>query len=127
MTQLARPEMVEAVQRFAGKCAALGTGDAAARDGAGAWQGRLALSPRTCSADPEDQAGRGAFMWPADARLWDELSKPGAGRADGAHYPRVEVLLSNLAGHLQSGNAILLKASNSVGLGRIMGRFVKHG
>ncbi|UFS65716.1 CapA family protein [Paracoccus denitrificans] len=64
---------------------------------------------------------------PLMQELWDELSKSGAGRVDGAHYPRVEVLLSNLAGHLRSGDTVLLKASNSVGLGRIMGRFVKHG
>ncbi|MBB4630107.1 hypothetical protein SAMN04244581_05069 [Paracoccus denitrificans] len=52
---------------------------------------------------------------------------PGQGGSMARIIPGVEVLLSNLAGHLRSGDTVLLKASNSVGLGRIMGRFVKHG
>lgn len=62
---------------------------------------------------------------PLMRELWDELSKSGAEPLYGVHYPRVEDLLSNLSSHLQSGDTVLLKASNSVGFGRIMDRFLK--
>lgn len=64
---------------------------------------------------------------PLMRELWDELSKSGAEPLYGVHYPRVEDLLSNLSSHLQSGDTVLLKASNSIGFGRIMDRFAKHG
>lgn len=90
---LAQPVAAEAVQKFAGKCAALGTRMEIGED----RRGHLELTPPDRSAGPSrSQAG------PVARRIPPPLGKPrpewladDAGRVDGAHYPRVEVLLSN--------------------------------
>lgn len=52
--------------------------------------------------------------------LWDELTEFGAGRLDGEYYLNVDALLADIVSHLQSGDTLLLKASNSIGFRRVL-------
>ena len=57
---------------------------------------------------------------PLMAELWDALSGIATPKIAGSHYPSVTELLTDITDHLQSGDRVLIKASNSIGLSRVV-------
>ena len=62
------------------------------------------------------ELGQHALM----AELWDALSGIATPKIAGSHYPSVTELLTDITDHLQSGDRVLIKASNSIGLSRVV-------
>jgi UDP-N-acetylmuramoyl-tripeptide--D-alanyl-D-alanine ligase len=61
------------------------------------------------------------------AALWDELRRNAGSAPIGAHFPTADLLIAEIDDHLADGDLLLLKASNSIGLGRLFAKLQRGG
>lgn len=73
------------------------------------------------------RAGKVLLCGPLMADLWEELKRSTDDGIDATHYSGVDALLPDIGNQLESGDTVLIKASNSVGLHRVVDRLTENG